>query len=94
MEVLIEDGRIAAVAHDVKGCLLCRAAASVIGLRGSGLAAAEAATLRGQVAAMLAGGAAPVGWPDLASFEPVRSHRSRHGCVLLPFDALVAAAAA
>jgi len=94
MDVLVADGRIAALAHEVRGCVLCRAAASVIGLHAVGLSAAESDALRGQVAAMLAGGAPPDGWAELAVFEPVRPHRSRHGCVLIPFEALARAAAA
>jgi NifU-like protein involved in Fe-S cluster formation len=34
------------------------------------------------------GGTVPDGWPDLAAFEPVRDAKSRHECVLLPFEAL------
>ncbi|MNC92414.1 hypothetical protein D3C83_88400 [compost metagenome] len=34
------------------------------------------------------GGAVPPEWPDLAAFEPVRREKSRHDCVLLPFEAL------
>jgi nitrogen fixation protein NifU and related proteins len=30
-------------------------------------------------------------WPELAAFEPVHRHKSRHDCVLLPFDALTQA---
>ncbi len=91
MQVALEAGRIKAIAHEVKGCLLCRAAASLVGLHGLGLNAAEAAVLREQVAAMLAGTEPPPGWPELALFEPVRPHRNRHGCVLLPFETLLAA---
>jgi nitrogen fixation NifU-like protein len=91
MQVALEDGRIKALAHDVKGCLLCRAAASLVGLHGAGLDAAQANALRGQVAAALAGSAPPPGWPELSLFEPVRPHRNRHGCVLLPFETLIAA---
>ena len=91
MQVALEDGRIKALAHDVKGCLLCQAAASLVGLHGAGLDAAQANALRGQVAAALAGSAPPPGWPELSLFEPVRPHRNRHGCVLLPFETLIAA---
>lgn len=91
IEVAVTDGKIAALAHDVKGCLLCRAAASVVGQHGVGLPAAEADALKDAVAAMLAGAAPPAGWNELEVFEPVRSHRSRHGCVLLPFEALALA---
>ncbi|MGH6944919.1 MAG: Fe-S cluster assembly sulfur transfer protein SufU, partial [Geminicoccaceae bacterium] len=27
-------------------------------------------------------------WPELAAFAPVHRHKSRHECVLLPFQAL------
>lgn len=91
MQLALEDGRIRALAHDVRGCLLCRAAASLLGKRGIGLEAAQAHTLHEKVAALLAGAAPPPGWPELALFEPVRPHRSRHACVLLPFEALAAA---
>lgn len=91
MQVALEGGRVKTIAHDVKGCLLCQAAASLVGLHGAGLDAVEAEALRGQVAATLAGSAPPPGWPELSLFEPVRPHRNRHGCVLLPFEALCAA---
>lgn len=91
MQVALEAGRIKALAHDAKGCLLCRAAASLVGLHGAGLTAVEADVLREQVAATLTGSDPPPGWPELALFAPVRPHRNRHGCVLLPFETLVAA---
>lgn len=91
MQVALEGGRVQALAHDVKGCLLCRAAAALVGLHGAGLDAAEARALRDRVAATLAGGEPPADWPELKLFAPVRPHRNRHGCVLLPFETLVAA---
>lgn len=91
MEVNLADGRIVALAHDVKGCLLCRAAAAAIGRHAAGLDAEKAAALREQAAALLAGNDSPPGWPELGLFMPVRPHRNRHGCVLLPFDTLLAA---
>jgi nitrogen fixation NifU-like protein len=30
-------------------------------------------------------------WPELAAFAPVHAHKSRHECVLLPFEALIRA---
>lgn len=91
MQVALDAGRIMAIAHDVKGCLLCRAAASLVGLHGAGLNAEEVNALHEQVAATLAGSEPPPGWPELSLFEPVRPHRNRHGCVLLPFETLAAA---
>jgi NifU-like protein involved in Fe-S cluster formation len=95
MQVALADGRVATVAHETKGCLLCRAAASAIGAHVPGLdaAAIEAATTA--LDEMLKNGRPPpAGWPELAMFEPARAYASRHRCVLLPFRALLAAIAA
>jgi nitrogen fixation NifU-like protein len=90
MEVKLAGGRVVALAHEVKGCLLCRAAAAAIGRHAAGLDAAQAAVLREEVAALL-GGADAAAWPELKCFAPVRQHRNRHGCVLLAFETLVGA---
>ena len=41
MQVALDGGRIAAIAHETRGCLLCRAAASLLGARAAGLNATE-----------------------------------------------------
>ena len=89
-EVRLDGGRIAALAHRARGCLLCEAAASLLGAAAAGASAAEVAEARAAAAAILtADAAAPAGpWARLEAFRPVRAVRSRHGCVLLPFDAL------
>jgi|694.fasta_scaffold08149_3 nitrogen fixation NifU-like protein len=94
IQVDAASGRIAAIAHETKGCLLCRAAASVVGLRAIGQdeAGIEAAAVG--LEHMLKNGAAlPAAWPELSMFEPARAYPSRHRCVLLPFRALRAALA-
>ena len=92
MQVTLRDGRIAALAHEVKGCLLCCAAASVIGRRAPGATVPEMEAVAAAVEGMLArAGGVPAGWEELAAFEPVRRARSRHRCVLLPFEALLTA---
>ena len=91
MELKRDGARILALAHEVKGCLLCRAAAAAIGRHAAGLDAAQAAAVRSQVAALLAGEKGKPDWPEIEAFSPVRAHRNRHGCVLLPFDTLLAA---
>ena len=88
------DGRVAAIAPAVRGCVLCRAAAALVARHGPGRDQDELRTLRGQLQAGLRGeGALPTAgdWPELEIFQPVAAHKSRHECVLLPFDALVAA---
>jgi nitrogen fixation NifU-like protein len=92
MQVMLADGRIRALAHEVKGCLLCRAAASAIGKRAPGASLADIERIGAQVAAMLREGSpAPAGWDELAVFAPEHGHPSRYRCVQFPFEALAAA---
>jgi len=95
MEVRLEGGRIAALAHRVRGCLLCEAAASLLGGAAKGKGPAEVRGARERAAALLAAGGATAaaGWEGLDVFEPVRPVKSRHRCVLLAFDALLEALA-
>lgn len=90
MEIRLSDGHVAAVAHNVRACLLCEAAASVIGARAPGATQAEIGAARETVTALLEEGVEiPAdGWIELSIFRPVAAHKSRHHCVLLPFDAL------
>lgn len=89
MEVRLEGGRIAALAHRVRGCLLCQAAASFLGRAAPGQRPADVRQGRDLAAALLAGAPAPGGaWAGLEIFAPVQSARSRHRCVLLAFEAL------
>lgn len=89
MQVALAAGRIAAVAHETKGCLLCRAAASLLGQRAVGQdEAAIAAAVTALESLLRQGAAAPAGWPELTLFQPAGAYASRHRCVLLPFRAL------
>ena len=92
MEVHVAGSVITALAHQVKGCLLCRAAASVIGKRAVGARPEEIEQISAGVSAMLEREAPPpAGWHELSAFAPVHGHRSRYDCVRLPFQALLAA---
>jgi nitrogen fixation protein NifU and related proteins len=89
----LADGRVRAVGHKVRGCLLCQAAAAAIAARAPG---ETPAALRGIAAkldlAIRTDPAASDGlWPELGAFAPVHPHKSRHDCVLLPFEALTQA---
>lgn len=92
LQVALEGGRIAAVAHETRGCLLCRAAASLLGARGAGLdAAAVDAATRALEALLVGAETVPADWQELSMFRPAQDFPSRHKCVLLPFKALQAA---
>jgi len=91
-QVTLETGRIAAVAHETRGCLLCRAAAATIGLRAVGQDAAGIAAAATALENLLQQGTRPPpDWPELAMFEPARAFPSRHRCALLPFRTLIEA---
>ena len=92
MQVAMTSGQIDAIAHETRGCLLCRAAAAVLGLRAPGQdeAGIEAA-VAGLESLLQEGSATPAAWPELAMFAPARAYRGRHRCILLPFRALLAA---
>ena len=89
VEAMVDDGRVAALGHTVKGCLLCKAAASMLGLHANGLTAAEVTTNLAALDGLLQHGAAPPShaWPELAQFAPVAKHKSRFDCVRLPLQA-------
>jgi nitrogen fixation NifU-like protein len=87
------EGRIEAIGFEVKACMICQAAASVLGEHGPGHAAEEIAEVGREVAEMLKADhpPAPEEIEEFRAFLPVRSHKSRHRCVLLPFEAIARA---
>ena len=91
IEVAMDGERLRQVAHEVRGCLLCEAAASVIGSRAPGERGRDLEDMVAGLRRALDGEWEPPRWPALEMFRPVRGYRSRHDCVLLPFDALVRA---
>jgi nitrogen fixation NifU-like protein len=94
LQVRLDAGGIAAIGHETKGCLLCRAAASLLGQRAPGLDGQGVAAATAALEAILEHGhAPPADWPELGMFAPAGAHASRHKCVLLPFRALAQAIA-
>jgi NifU-like protein involved in Fe-S cluster formation len=92
MQVDVRESRIHAIGHKVRGCLLCRASASMIGKHALGATHEDIARVATAVGTFLREqGPAPDDWPDLDLFTPVRGHASRYSCVELPFKALLAA---
>lgn len=88
VEIDLADGAVGAVAHRVRGCVLCEAAASVLAGRAPGLTPDRVRAAADGFARMIRnGGPTPPGWPELEAFAPVRAAKSRHDCVLLPFQA-------
>jgi nitrogen fixation NifU-like protein len=82
-----EGGRIAEIAHQVRGCLLCQASASALSSVAVGRDKAAIDVLRHDAEKAIGREQGEPAEP-FAAFAPVRSHKSRHECVLLPFEAL------
>ena len=80
-------GRIAEIAHQVRGCLLCQASASALSSVAVGRDAAGIAALRHDADRALGREEGEAGEP-FTVFLPVAAHKSRQECVLLPLEAL------
>lgn len=93
LDVALLDGRVGEIAHKARGCLLCQASASLIGARAPGESPERLREVADRLAQAIASDAEGAGevWPELSMFAPVRPHKSRHECVLLPFQALIEA---
>ncbi len=87
---LDENGRVIELAHKVRACVLCQASASVVGGHAKGHDAKEIAAVAAQLEAILKKGENPPDgeWAELDAFTPVAGHKSRHICVMLPFQAI------
>jgi len=95
MDVIVDDGRIAALAHHTMACVLTQASAAILGADATGMSRDEVEVLHAAVSAMLEGGPAPhAPFDSFAVFDGVADHKNRHKCVLLPIEAVLAALAA
>ena len=90
VDVVVQDGRVADFAQDVKACALGQASAAVLGATVIGADLAELELARDQFRAMLKDGAsAPVGrFSDLEMLAPVKDYPARHASTLLAFEAV------
>ncbi len=93
VEVTVADGRITGFAQTVKACALGQASAAIFGAGVLGQSVADLPALRGQVADMLAIGAAAPPAP-FAEYEVLRAamaYKNRHASILLCIDATIKA---
>ena len=95
VDLVMEQGRIAAYAQDVKACALGQAAASVLGHVAIGRTRAELETARAALTAMLKSGG-PVPSAPFDGYQvliPASDYKNRHASILLALDAACEAAA-
>ena len=87
---LDDQGRVRDVAQQVHACAFGQASAALLEKSAAGRSREEATVILTDLSAWLDGSEAEPGW-GLAALAPARSRKSRHGAILLPFRALVAA---
>jgi NifU-like protein involved in Fe-S cluster formation len=87
------DGRVAAVAFRARACALGQASAAILRSRAPGLTMAQIGLGREALVQLLQGGAGAQRWPEYDVLAYARDYPARHGAILLPFDALLAALA-
>jgi nitrogen fixation NifU-like protein len=93
IDISAKDGRVTAVGHQVRGCLLCEAAAATIAEYCRDVGRSELDAIGTAARSLMAeGGELPAAWQCLEIFRPVHQAKSRRDCVLLPFEALRRAA--
>ena len=86
------EGRVASIEQAVEACAFGQAAAALVGAGAIGMTGDEAAAALPGVERWLDEDIAEP-WPGLDVLDPARTRRGRHGAILLPFRALVAAIA-
>lgn len=90
--VTMDGERVAGVSQAVEACAFGQASAALMGAEAQGKTAADARAAIDGIEAWLAGDdTAVTAWPNLTVLDPARARTARHGAILLPFRALLAA---
>ena len=85
------DGHVADLSQKVLACAFGQSAAALVERHARGRSRNEVATALSALAAWLNESDTAPDWPEIQALAPVRSRAGRHGAVLLPFRALLAA---
>lgn len=90
VDLKLADGKVADYGHVVRACTLGQAAASIMARRIIGEEADKLILIADSVRQMLKDGAPlPDGlWEELQMLAPAHEYKSRHGSVLLAFEAV------
>lgn len=92
IDVRMVGDSVADMAHDTKACVLAQASASILGAALRGTTRTGVERLRAQVSQMLSNGPPPdAPFEPYAEFVGAVDYASRHRCVLLPIEGVLAA---
>jgi len=86
-----DSGRITRVGMHVEACALGQASAALLARHATGLGLTELRAARESIVGWFAGEGAEPEWPGFDLLAPARDYPARHGAILLPFDAAIAA---
>lgn len=87
------DGKLQELALRANACALGQASAAILTTNALGMSVQDIAELRDGVASALRReGDMPICWPELALLAAACDYPSRHAAILLPYDAILAAA--
>lgn len=84
-------GRVEALSQTVMACAFGQASAALLEQGAVGRSCDQVDAALTQLREWLGGTDAVPDWPGMAALAPARSRASRHGAILLPFRALLAA---
>ena len=88
---LTPDGRVEALSQLVHACAFGQASAALLAGNANGHSRDEVERALGALAAWLDGGEDVPDWPGMRALLPARARKARHGAILLPLRALLAA---
>ncbi len=92
VDLTVENGRIVAMAHDTRACVLAQASASILGATLPGCTYDDLERLKAEVAAMFESGKPPAEpFASYAAMSDVGRYPNRRRCVVLPIDAALKA---
>lgn len=86
-----EAGRVTGVGLHVEACALGQASAALLARHAPGRGLADIRAARDGIAAWFAGEGDTPDWPGFDLLAAARDYPARHGAILLPFDAAIAA---
>jgi NifU-like protein involved in Fe-S cluster formation len=85
------EGRIEALSQRVHACAFGQASAALLEQGAISRTRSQVKDAHDRLGAWLNGADEEPAWPNFAALAPARSRKSRHGAILLPFRALLAA---
>jgi NifU-like protein involved in Fe-S cluster formation len=88
---LDESGRVAALSQTVHACAFGQASSALVERGASGRSPEDVKSALSELEAWLGGADAQPRWPGIEALAPARSRHARHGAILLPFRAFLAA---